>query len=166
MDEATHNWVLRFNKKAEVLNKMARDTKELISRLKECENGLEIAFEADKDYRNQKSGYLASIGSDCAIVKRMLAELKMRAPETTELLDEDGSTTGKRTKKLTKPDKESWLILQRTRNPELAEAVETQQQVSFQLEANRVALEMTKKRLEGIKAVLAFKTAQLNFLAS
>lgn len=133
----------------------SRDTKDLITKLKQYEDGLEKALNEQMTYTSQHHKFIASRGSDCQEVKRILAELSMQAPET------DGNG-----KKFTKTDKDSWLILQRKESKELSDAIVQQRQVAFILDDNQIKIEMAKKRLEGIKAVLALKTAQINFLAS
>jgi len=128
-------------------------TKDLIDKLPEYENALEKALFEEASFRNLSTGFLAAATSDCAEVKRILAELSARVPEMLN---------GKKT---TAADRDAWLIQQRTDNQELATAIKQQVNVSFLLENNRTAIEMAKKRLESIKAVLALRTAQINFLA-
>ena len=130
------------------------DTKDLITKLKQYEDGLEKAMNEQMTYTSQHHSFIASRGSDCQEVKRILAELGMQAPTK-----EEG-------KKFTKADKDDWLILQRKENKELSDAIVQQRQVAFLLDDYQIKYEMTKKRLEGIKVVLALKTAQINFLAS
>lgn len=131
------------------------DTKGLVEKLKQYEDALEKALNEQMTYTSQHHKFIASRGSDCSEVKRLLAELSMQAPET------DGDK-----KKFTKTDKDNWLTLQRKENKELSDAIVQQRQVAFLLDDYQVKIEMAKKRLEGIKAVLALKTAQINFLAS
>ena len=131
----------------------SRETKNLVERLHQAEDALEKAMIAEADFKNANHGYLGS--GDCQEVKRILAELSAQTPEA------DG--TGK---KLTIPDKENWLAKQRTENKELNEAIQKQRQVSFLLDDHEIKVEMAKKRLDGIRAVLALTTQQLAFLAS
>lgn len=133
----------------------SRGTKDLVTKLKQYEDGLEKALNEQMTYTSQHHKFIASRGSDCSEVKRLLAELGMQAPET------DGNG-----KKFTKTDKDNWLVLQRKENKELSEAIVKQRQVAFLLDDYQIKIEMAKKRLEGIRAVLALKTAQINFLAS
>ncbi|GAI62573.1 unnamed protein product [marine sediment metagenome] len=114
---------------------------------------MEKAMIAEADFKNANHGYLGS--GDCQEVKRILAELSAQAPET------NGAG-----KKLTIPDKETWLAKQRTENKELSEAIQKQREVSFLLDDHQIKVEMAKKRLEGIRAVLALTAQQLAFLAS
>jgi len=129
------------------------DTKSLIEKLHEYENALEEEMRAEATFKAQNHGFLGS--GDCQEVKRILAELAVKGPETPE----DG-------KKLTVSDKETWLLRQRTENKELSEAIAKQRQAAFVLDDHQIKVEMAKKRMEGTRAVLALKTAQLNFWAS
>ena len=129
------------------------DTKALIVKLHQYEDGFEKAMIAEADFKNSNHGFLG-IG-DCLEVKRILAELSVKTPE----LDKDE-------KKMTAAGKEKWLIRQREENKELNDAISKQRQVVFLLDDHHIKVEMAKKRLEGIKVVLILKTAQINFLAT
>lgn len=144
---------MELEKKVKILKGM--DTKNLIERLIKYEDELQKVMTAQADFKNQYLPFLASTG-DCSEVKRILAELAIQAPETDE-------NTGK---KLTVPDKENWLLRQREENKELNEAIAKQRQVAFLLDDHQIKVEMSKKRLEGLRGVLALKTAQINFLAA
>ncbi|MBA7674317.1 hypothetical protein ES703_82527 [subsurface metagenome] len=130
------------------------DTKDLITKLTQYEDGLEKVLMEQMQYSSQNHSFIVSRGNDCQEVKRILAELSMQAP-----LKEEG-------KKFTVADRENWLILQRKENKELSAAIVKQREVAFLLDDYQVKVEMAKKRAEGIKAVIALKTAQINFLAS
>ena len=134
----------------------AMDTKELINKLHQYENELEKVMKEQASFSAQSHGFIASRGSDCSEVKRILAELTPQAPEANE-------STGK---KSTVADRENWLMLQRKENKELSDTIVKQREVAFLLDDYQIKLEMTKKRLEGIRGVMALKTAQINFLAS
>jgi len=138
--------------KARILQKL--DTKNLISKIHQYEDELEKAMTAQADFKNSNHQYLASIG-DCSEVKRISAEVAMQVPET-----------GESGKKLIAADKENWLIRQRKENKELNEAINRQREVAFLIDDYQIKVEMVKKRLEGSKAILALKTAQINFLAA
>lgn len=138
--------------KLELLRK--QDTKTLIPKIALYEDKLEEALREEASLKNLNYGYLASGTNDCQEVKRILAELSAKIPE-----QENG-------KKLTAADKEAWLIRQRKENDELCASINRQKNVAFQIESAQINAEMAKKRLEGIKAVLAIKTSQFNFLAS
>lgn len=137
--------------KIEILQ--SRDTKNLIAKLHQYEDELEKAMMAEADFKAKSHGFLGT--GDCQEVKRILAELSVQSPET----DEAG-------KKMTVASKEIWLTKQRTENKELSEAVAKQKQVAFLVNDHQIKVEMVKKRLEGTKAVLALRTAQINFLAA
>lgn len=138
--------------KVEILKKL--DTKELIEKLHKYEDKLEEAMRDNASFKDLNHGYLASSDRDCAEVKRIIAELSAKIPEADQ------------GKKMTIADKEAWLLRQRTENAELAGAIARQKSTSFLIENNEIGIEIAKKRLEGLRAVLGLKTAQLNFLAS
>ena len=132
----------------------SRGTKGLVEKLKQYEDALEKALNEQMTYTSQHHSFIASRGSDCQEVKRILAELSVQAPTK-----EEG-------KKFTKADKDDWLMLQRKENKELNDAIAQQRQVAFLLDDYQIKIDMAKKRLEGIKGVIALRTAQINFLAS
>jgi len=142
---------MEIGKKTEILKSL--DTKNLIIKLHQYEDELEKAMVAEADFKNSNHGFLGS--GDCQEVKRILAELSVQAPDANEF-----------GKKITVADKENWLLRQRKENKELLEAITKQREVAFLLDDHQIKTEMTKKRLEGTRAVLALKTAQINFLAS
>ena len=140
------------NKKIQALKNL--DTKGLIKMLPELELALEQALRNEVNFRNLNIGYCSSSTSDCAEVKRISAELAIKG-----MLRED-------LKKPTVEETKNWLILQRTENDELSRALTRQNDVTFELENNRISIEMAKKRLENIHKVLALRTAQIAFLTS
>jgi len=137
-------------KKIEALH--ALDTKKLINMLPDLEDKLEAALRQEVSFRDLNVGFLSSGTSDCAEVKRKMAELQIKTPE------EIGG------KKPTAAEREAWLVLQRADNTELAKALERQKRVAFELENLRIDIEMAKKRLENIHRVLGLRTAQIQFL--
>ena len=124
------------------------DTKNLIEKLHFYETELEKEMIAEADFKNTNHGYLGT--GDCQEVKRIMAELITQAPD-------DASSDKK---------KEVWLLRQRKENKELNDAIAKQRQVTFLIDDHQIKVEMAKRRLEGTKAVLSLKTAQINFLAS
>lgn len=143
--------MLEIAEKIQVLK--SRETKTLIEKLHQSEDALEKAMIAEADFKTANHGYLGS--GDCPEVKRILAELAAQIPET------NGAD-----KKMTIAGRENWLYKQRTENKELSDAIVKQRQVSFLVDDHQIKVEMAKKRLEGIRAVLALTTQQLAFLAS
>ena len=131
------------------------DTKNLIERIDKFESELEKAMTAEADFKNSNYQFLASSTSDCQEVKRIIAELAIKTPETN-----------KSGKKMIVAEKDAWLLRQRTENKELAEAIAKQRQVTFLLADKQIEVEMARRRLEGNRAVLALKTQQIAFLAS
>jgi len=142
-----------FEEKVQILKNL--DTKELIQRLNRFEDELETTLWEEASLKNLNSGYLAGYGSDCSEVERLLAELSLKAPEIVPGGD----------KKMTVQDRTAWLTLQRTQNEPLVAAINRQNNITFQVENLRVKAEIAKKRLEGTKAVLGLKTAQIEFLS-
>ena len=145
------------NKKIRALKDL--DTKRLVDLLSELEEKLETALRADASFRNLNTGFLSSGISGCAEAKRILAELALKGPTS---ITKDGSPGEKI--KMTAPEKEAWLILQRTENDELSRALARQNDVAFELENMRISIEMAKKRLENIHKVLSLRIAQIEFL--
>ena len=143
---------MEIEQKIEILKRL--DTKALIQKLSEYEGELEKAMTAEADFKNSNHQFLASSTSDCQEVKRIIAELAIKAPETKE--------TGK---KMIVAERDTWLLRQRTENKELAEAIAKQRQVTFLLDDHQIKVEMARRRLEGTRAVLALKTQQIAFLA-
>jgi len=143
---------MEIEQKLEILKKL--DTKDLIAKLHQYEDELQKAMTDEAKFKSTNQGYL-STGGDCREVKRILAELAVQAPKATE-----GG------KKLTVADKEEWLIRQRKENKELSDTIDKQRQVAFVLEQRQINVELTRRRLEGIRSVLALKTQQIAFLAS
>jgi len=131
----------------------SRETKSLVEKLHQAEDALEKAMIDEADFKNSNHGYLGS--GDCQEVKRILAEISTQAPET------NGAG-----KKMTVADKEAWLQKQRTENKELADAITKQRQVGFLVDDHQIKCEMARRRLEGIRAVLALTTQQIAFFAS
>ncbi|GAI91896.1 unnamed protein product [marine sediment metagenome] len=131
----------------------SRETKTLIEKLHEYEDALEKAMIAEADFKNANHSYLGS--GDCQEVKRILAELAAQAPET------NGAD-----KKMTVAGRENWLHKQRTENTELSDAIVKQRQVAFLVDDHQIKVELARRRLEGIRAVLALTTQQIAFLAS
>ncbi len=121
------------------------DTKPLLVKLTENENELERCLQEEAKFKNDNYGYL---GNDCAEVKRIEAEL---------VVNVEGKNESQR---------KAWLVSQRKGNVELLKALVRQKNTAFELEVIHAKVEMAKKRLEGLKAVLALKTAQINFYAS
>ena len=143
---------MEFSRKLQILKYV--DTKSLCENIAKLEDELEQRIREDLSFRHSNMGYLASLGSDCNEVKQRLAQLAVAAPET----DSEG-------KKYTAPQKEAWLILMRAKDSQLKKAIEIQKDIAFQVENNRVAIELKKKRLESMRVVVTLKTAQINFLA-
>lgn len=139
--------------KLEILRKL--DTKELTKNLHEAEDALETALREEASFKNLNFEYVASSTSDCHAVKQLLAELTHQIPET------DGMG-----KKLTAAQKEAWLMKQRSENQELQGTISKQKEVDFLIDNNQIKVDMAKRRLEGIRAILALKTQQIAFLAS
>lgn len=107
---------------------------------------LEKTLIAEADFRGVQHSYLASRESDCAEVKRILAELSASNP-------------GKNT-----IERDAWITMQRVDNKELNNAILKQREVAFLIEDYRIKVEIAKKKLENSKTVIALRTAQISFL--
>ena len=148
---------MEIEQKIELLK--SRGAKDLVEKLKQAEDALEVALVQEADFKAANQGYLGS-GGDCKEVKRILAELAVQAPDIMPAAE--GSPAGK---KMTVADKATWLIQQRVDNKELSEAIDKQCQVAFLLSDHDIKVTMAKRRLEGIHTVLSLMTQQLAFLA-
>ena len=120
------------------------DTKSLITKMHELEDELEKLMKEEAEFKAHNYGY---IGAECSEVKGIEAELVVKAEGTNE------------------KQRTAWLLRQRMENDDLLKALTRQKVTAFDYDNLHIKLDMTKKRLEGIKAILALKTAQLNFLA-
>ena len=143
---------MEIQEKLKILKSL--DTKNLIEKLHEYEGELLQALTQQADFTAQNAEYLSSRGSDCSKVKELIAELIWGAPAT--------SAQGQKT---TVAERENWLYQQRRENKELADAIARQREVAFLQDDFQIKCEMAKRRLEGVKAILGLKTAQINFLA-
>lgn len=141
-----------FEEKVKILKSL--DTRSLIAQLTEYEDELVGALTNQAEFIYHNYHYISSRGNDCAYVQEKVAGLLFQAPETNE--------AGKKT---TLAQKDAWLVGQRKANIELAAAIANQQEVAFLQDNHQILVDMAKKRLEGTKAVLALKTAQINFLS-
>lgn len=142
---------MEIDEKLKILKSL--DTKSLVEKIYQYENELQNALIAEADFKNSNHSFLGS--GDCQEVKRTLAELITQAPETNEA-----------GKKMTVSDKENWLVKQRTENKELSEAIAKQHQVAFLVDDHQIKVEMARRRLTSITAVLTLRTQQIAFLAS
>jgi hypothetical protein len=142
--------IVEIQEKVALLNKL--DTAQLFRSIQEAENRLEQALKADALYRNDNVRYLGGYSEDCDAVKAIIAELTIEPPLNTE------------GKKATVSMMGAWLTKQRDTNPTLLKAIDYQNQVSFQLETNRITIDMAKKRLESLKGLMGLRTAQIEFL--
>lgn len=142
---------MEIETKLAILKKL--DTANLIRAIKKLEDELETALRETASFKDLNRGYLSSTG-DCQEAKKLLAEIRVQAPETN-----------KDSKKLTAADKDDWLQRQRTENQELAAAIAKQKDIAFLLESDEIKCATARHRLAGAIAVLALKTAQINFLA-
>lgn len=144
---------MNIEQKLEILRKL--DTKPLLAKLTEYEDELEQALTQQADFTSHNYNYIAARGSDCSMVKDIIAELSFQAPEVNE--------AGKKT---TVAERDAWLQGQRKANQELTDALAQQREVAFLQDNCQIRCEMAKKHLEGTRAVLALKIAQINFLGS
>ncbi len=126
-------------------------TRELITRLGELETVLEKALREQTVFKNLNAGYLAAYGSDCSKAKEIIATLEPPFAEGG--------------KKMTVAERENWLVRQRSANTDLNGTLNRQDQVTFELENQRIAAEMAKTRLDNVRAVIALRTAQIKFLS-
>jgi len=142
---------VKVERRLELLAKL--DTKKLIERMHQLEDSLFTLLMDQANYYAEHADDLARGGNDSPAIKVLEAELLWQCPEAKE------------GKKLTVAEKEAWLLQQRKGNKALAEAVERQKQASFQLDSNQATVEVVKQEMQGVRAVITLKTAQINFLS-
>ena len=136
-------------KKIAILNGM--DTKAIVEEIIALESDLESALREEASFKDIHVGFLSSGTNDCTAVKRILAELGTKGPGGD--------------KKLTAPERDAWLTLQRTQNSELKDAIQVQQNTAFQYENIKIATEMVKQKLDSRRKILSLRTAQVEFLS-
>jgi len=124
------------------------NTKALIEQIITTEQALDTALREEHTFKDLNAGFLSSVGSDCAEVKRLLAELSLSPKEA----------------KMTAVEMAAWLITQRTKNTELTHAIGRQRSVTFQLGNLQINIEQFRRRLDGLHGVLHLRTAQVRFL--
>ena len=142
---------MEIDEKLKILKSL--DTKDLIAKIRQYEDEFEKALAGQADFKSQNHQFLGS--GDCQEIKRILAELAAHAPETNEA-----------GKKMTLADKEVWLQNQRTENKELSEAIQKQRMVAFLIDDHEIKVEMARRRLASMMAIMALRTQQIAFLAS
>jgi len=136
--------------KIKIIN--SQKTVTLVERLDQLESEYEKAVRNATDNKNANTTFIANMGSDSQAVKEFMAGLQ--CPE----LNESG-------KKTTVAEREAWLMKQRKDNPELLVLIERQKSAAFILEADRNQIDIMSHRIANVRAVLALRTAQLNFLS-
>lgn len=136
-------------KKIAVLNGL--DTKAIINQIIELESEYESALREESSFKDIHVGFISSGTNDCTAVKRILAELATKGPGGD--------------KKPTQAERDNWLVLQRTKNGELKDAIETQQRTAFDYENIKIKVEMLKQKLDNRRKILALRTAQVEFLS-
>ena len=129
------------------------DTKELLAKIHQYEAELEKTMTEQSAFKAQNHSYLGS--GDCQATKRILAELAAQAPETNEA-----------GKKMTVADREAWLLKQRIENKELSEAIQKQRMAAVLIDDHEIKVEMARRRLTSVMAIMALRTQQIAFLAS
>ena len=142
---------MEIEEKLKILKSL--DTKSLVEKIYQYENELEKELIAETDFKNSNHGFLGS--GDCQEVKRILAELATRAPETNVA-----------EKKMTVAERDNWLQKQRVENKELSEAIQKQRQVGFLVDDHQIKVEMARRKLTSVMAILALRTQQIAFLAA
>lgn len=132
-----------LNERMLVLEKFG--TKKLLEDLKTTTDNLYSLLAIEQRFKRDNVGWLAPAGQDCTEVKGILAGL---TPE--------GKTVAER---------EAWLQRARKNTPELAAAIARQGDVLLQRDDHALNVEMAREKLSNIRAVLALREAQINFLA-
>ncbi len=125
----------------------------LVKDIQKLEDELEAALKAEKKDRMENQEYLTSgVSSDCKAVKRFEAELILTAPKKNE-------------KAMNSEETKSWMERQRTENKAFADIISKQKMASFLIEDHQIKIDMARTRLNGLRSILALRTAQISFLA-
>ena len=140
-----------IKQKLEILQKL--DTKKLVEQLKALEEGFFSNMLNHSNLYLEESQNIGRAGGDSLRVKELLAMATFICPAEIE---------GKKT---TADMREAWLTKQRKESKELNEAIHAQAQAQFQLDTSQATIDTIKEELRNIRAVLALKTAQVNFLS-
>jgi septal ring factor EnvC (AmiA/AmiB activator) len=130
------------------------ETSVLTKQLETLEGNLETILKQEQTYKANNRGMIAAQGDDCTMVKAKLALLWGESPPM--------NTSGK---PCTQADKEAWLRQQRSANKELRELIFEQNKVLGCIEAFRIDIEATKRKIDSTLAVIRLKTAQIEFLS-
>lgn len=130
------------NEKAKYLKYL--DTKNLINKQTQLEDELEQLLIEEAKLKNDQYGYL---GSENVELKTLEAELYFQAEGTNET------------------QRKAWVSKQLKDHPDAIRIRLRQKVAAFDLDNLHIKIEMTKRRLDSIKGVIALKTAQLNFLS-
>ena len=140
-----------IKKKLEILLKL--DTKKLAERLDHLQDSLFTNLLTHANLYLEESQNIGRAGGDSPRVKEMLAMATFICPVEIE------------GKKVTADMREAWLTRQRKESKELNEAIQAQAQAQFQIDSSQATIDATKEELRNIRAVIALKTAQINFLS-
>ena len=140
-----------IKKKLEILQRLR--TKKLTERLTELQDGLFTSMLTHVNLYLEESQNIGRAGGDSPRVKELLAMATFVCPAEI-----DG-------KKVTADMRDAWLTRQRKESKELNEAIQAQTQAQFQLDSSQATIDATKEELRNIRAVLALKTAQIDFLS-
>jgi hypothetical protein len=131
----------------------ALGTAQLIKDIHTLEAELETLLKQELEFRSKSADHLAGKSDDTPAIKALEAELSASAP-----LAASG-------KEMTVDAKKAWLLRQRTENPNLKAAVTKQREATFVQDDLEIKKEMTRKRLDNLKAILSLRCAQINFFA-
>lgn len=144
------NLSVELQNKIRLLNSMG--TKDLVIKLQAAENTLEKSLCEYNSFRDLNYEFVAPMHRDCDVAQSIIADLIFKAPQIAG-------------KDMTVDQRSAWLTQQRKENKELIVALDKQQHITFHLENLRVSADIAKEKMEGLRAVIALKTAQINFLA-
>lgn len=136
--------------KIDYLNSL--NTGKIINDIVLAEQELHRLLKNDAQFKADNVTYLASYGEDSRAVKEVIAKLTLDPPFAP-----DG-------KKMTVAQTEAWIEFERGHNDELKETIKKQNATTFQSENNRIEIDVIRRRLDGLKGVLALRTAQITFL--
>jgi hypothetical protein len=123
-------------------------TKELVARIPILEEELRKALNDEILFRSKNYDYLARSGEDCPAVKEFIADLYAQAQGKNQA------------------ERDAWLLKQRKTNEPLQKLIIKQREASFVADDFKVKIEIAKRSLDNVIAVLSLRTAQIHFLSS
>jgi hypothetical protein len=125
------------------------NTAQLVKDIHQGEADLQKIMEEDLHFRSSQQENIPGRADDTAAIKKIEAELFMQVPAEIKTVDA----------------KKAWLLQQREVNPDLKKAIQNQRMAEFTASDFEIKKEMTRKKLDNLKAILSLRCAQIMFFA-